>query len=168
MSKKMSCRQTLAITNHRIIASDLNEHETVYGGNLLQLLDGTASVSAARFARTQCVTASIEHVDFLKPFALNDSLCIESYVTGCGNSSIEVFVKITGEHLNTGERFLGLTAFMTFVTLDRSVKLPEIYPESAEEKMLCEDFSKRRKLQQENRRLRKEFQQKLDLELPWL
>ena len=45
------CKETLAITNHRVISEDINEHETVYGGRILEILDGTASTSAARLAR---------------------------------------------------------------------------------------------------------------------
>ena len=33
------CKETLAITNHRVIAEDINEHETVYGGRILEILD---------------------------------------------------------------------------------------------------------------------------------
>ena len=44
------CKETLAITNHRVISEDINEHETVYGGRILEILDGTASTSAARLA----------------------------------------------------------------------------------------------------------------------
>lgn len=105
------CKETLAITNHRVISEDINEHETVYGGRILEILDGTASTSAARLARTQTVTAAIDDVNFIAPFALHDSFCVESYVTGVGTHSIEVFAKVVGEHLLTGERFLGMTAF---------------------------------------------------------
>ena len=48
MTETITCRQTLAISNHRVFASDLNEHETVYGGRLLELLDGAASIAASR------------------------------------------------------------------------------------------------------------------------
>ena len=51
---------------------------------------------------------------------MQDSLCIESYVAGVVTlRSIEIFTKIIGEHLKTGERFLGLTAFLTFVTMEK-------------------------------------------------
>ena len=72
MSETISCRQTLAVTSHRVLASDLNEHETVYGGALLALLDGTASISASRFARSQCVTAALDQVNFNEPLVLKD------------------------------------------------------------------------------------------------
>src|SRR5699024_12404954 len=32
----------------------------------------------------------------------------------------EVFAKIIGEHLQTGERYIGLTSFLTFVITDKS------------------------------------------------
>ena len=131
----LTCRQTLAITSHRVLASDLNEHETVYGGRLLEMLDGTASISAIRLARASNVTASVDELNFLAPFILNDSLCIESYVSGVGSRSIEVFAKIIGEHLTTGERFLGLTTFLTFVVPDKQIILPQVTPITEEEKM---------------------------------
>ena len=39
-----------------------------------------------------------------------------------------VFAKIIGEHLQTGERYIGLTSFLTFVITDKSVSLDKIIP----------------------------------------
>nr|WP_238339813.1 IS1182 family transposase [Ligilactobacillus murinus] len=167
MSETISCRQTLAVTSHRVLASDLNEHETVYGGALLALLDGTASISASRFARSQCVTAALDQVNFIEPFVLNDSLCIESYVTGHGKRSLEVFVKVIGEHLDTSERFLGMTAFLTFVVLDKKVTLPELSAETPEEKSLCADFQKRKAYRRQKIAEQKKLQASLSLDFPW-
>ena len=151
----LTCRQTLAITSHRVLASDLNEHETVYGGRLLEMLDGTASISAIRLARASNVTASVDELNFLAPFILNDSLCIESYVSG------------VGEHLTTGERFLGLTAFLTFVVPDKQIILPKITPITEEEKIICAGY-KDRKLEKSKKFARqKELNQHISLHLPW-
>ena len=158
------CKETLAITNHRVISEDINEHETVYGGRILEILDGTASTSAARLARTQTVTAAM---NFIAPFALHDSFCVESYVTGVGTHSIEVFAKVVGEHLLTGERFLGMTAFFTFVILDKSVKPEPIIPESNEEKMLCKGYEQRRKRKKAALNDRLSFNQQLSIDLPY-
>ena len=155
----LTCRQTLAITSHRVLASDLNEHETVYGGRLLEMLDGTASISAIRLARASNVTASVDELNF--------SLCIESYVSGVGSRSIEVFAKIIGEHLTTGERFLGLTAFLTFVVPDKQIILPQITPITEEEKIICAGY-KDRKLEKSKKFARqKELNQHISLHLPW-
>lgn len=161
------CKETLAITNHRVIAEDINEHETVYGGRILEILDGTASTSAARLARTQTVTAAIDDVNFIAPFALHDSFCVESYVTGVGTHSIEVFAKVVGEHLLTGERFLGMTAFFTFVILDKSVEPEPIIPESHEEKMLCKGYEQRRKRKKAALNDRLSFNHQLSIDLPY-
>lgn len=166
MTHTITCRQTLAVTSHRVLASDLNEHETVYGGRLLSLLDGTASISASRCARTQCVTGLVEDVDFIVPFALQDSLCIETYVTGIGQRSLEVFAKVIGEHLNTGERFLGATAFLTFVTLEK-VALPTLQPETPEEKALCQGFLARQTTRKQKRQAKKVLFKQLTLTPPW-
>ncbi|WP_420806225.1 hotdog domain-containing protein, partial [Liquorilactobacillus vini] len=57
---------------------DLNEHNTVYGGKLLEVLDGTASISATKFAQQQLVTASVDQFNFIAPFKLKDSFRIIS------------------------------------------------------------------------------------------
>ena len=126
-----------------------------------------ASISASRFARSQCVTAALDQVNFIEPFVLNDSLCIESYVTGHGKRSLEVFVKVIGEHLDTGERFLGMTAFLTFVVLDKKVTLPELNAETPEEKSLCADFQKRKTYRRQKIAEQKKLQASLSLDFPW-
>ena len=106
---KINCNETLAVSLHRVFNADLNEHGTVFGGRILELVDGEASVAAMRVTRSTVVTAAMDHVQFLKPFHLQDSMCMEAYVTGVGHRSLEVFVKVIGEHLMTGERFVGFS-----------------------------------------------------------
>ncbi|KRL61536.1 thioesterase superfamily protein [Latilactobacillus fuchuensis DSM 14340 = JCM 11249] len=150
-----------------MFVNDLNEHETVYGGRLLELLDGSASISASRLARVETVTASIDQLNFIAPFKMQDSLCIESYVSGAGHRSVEIFTKIIGEHLKTGERFLGLTAFLTFVTIDKNVVLPSIEPLTAEEKFICQGYAQRKANRLATFQTQKEFNAQINLEYPW-
>ncbi|KRM96997.1 acyl-coa hydrolase [Liquorilactobacillus aquaticus DSM 21051] len=163
----MNCQQTLAITSHRVLASDLNEHETFYGGRLLELLDSTASISASHIARTETATASLDHFNFIAPLKLKDFFYIETYVSGVGNRSIEIFAKIIGEHLQTGDRFLGATAFLTFVTLNKKNALDSISPLSEEERAVCSKYSERKQKQVELLKQQKEFRKKISLALPW-
>lgn len=166
MSNIMTCRQTLAVTSHRILASDLNEHETVYGGRLLEMLDGTASISASRLARSQVVTASMDQTNFIAPFELNDSFCIETYVSGIGKRSIEVFAKIIGEHLKSGERFIGLTAFLTFVA-EKEITFTTLEAQSAEEKFVCQGYQQRQQIRMQNLHQQQQFNRQLSLKHPW-
>jgi acyl-CoA hydrolase len=165
--KQLKCKDTLSITNHRVFASDLNEHDTVFGGQILSAIDNNSSISASRAARIETVTASVDQVNFMHPFVLQDSRCVESYVTGVGKTSIEVFTKIIGEHLKTGERFLGLTCFSTFVLTDRSVELPEIVPVSDEEVFVCAGFADRKKERGEKLKQQVELNKHMSLDFPW-
>ncbi len=167
MPNSMTCRQTLAVTSHRILAGDLNEHETVYGGRLLEMLDGTASISAARLAKNVNVTASMDQTNFIAPFGLQDSFCIETYVSGCGKRSIEVFAKIVGEHLRTGERYIGLTSFFTFVVTNKSVTLGKINPETPEEIMICSGYEERQKRRINNLKNQRQFNSSISTGYPW-
>ena len=93
------------------------------------------------------MTASLDNMNFLKPLPEGNSVCIESYVTGAGNTSVEVFAKIIGEDLLTGDRYIAATSFLTFVALpeDRdNFEMPLIVPESDEEKFLCAGYEKRK------------------------
>lgn len=96
-------------------------------------------------------------------------MCMEAYVTGFGKRSIEVFVKIIGEHLMTGERFLGFYCFMTFVIVDsnRQVEYEKLIAETKEEKSLTEMYLQRRKSQEEQGQRDQEFLSDISLEKPW-
>ncbi len=62
--------------------------------------------------------------------------------------SIEVFVNVIKEGLLRGERKIAATSFLTFVALDedkKPVSVPEIVPETEEEKKLHETLRSERK-----------------------
>ncbi|GAX00018.1 acyl-CoA thioesterase [Secundilactobacillus mixtipabuli] len=142
---QLTCHETLACSSHRVFSSDLNEHNTVFGGRILSMVDNTSSIAASRAVRQVQVTATMDHMNFIAPFVMQDAMLIESYVTGTSHRSLEVFVKGLGEHLLTGERFVGFTCFVTFVTVSNPANppLPEIIPETDEEKFLCSGYADR-------------------------
>lgn len=51
MVKEITCNQTRVVTTHRVMSADLNEHETMFGGKLLAMVDAEASLAAVRLAR---------------------------------------------------------------------------------------------------------------------
>lgn len=165
----IKCNQTLAVSMHRVFNADLNEHGTVFGGRILQLVDGEASVAAMRVTRSTVVTAAMDHVQFLKPFKLQDSMCMEAYVTGVGHRSLEVFVKVIGEHLMTGERFVGFTCFMTYVIQDPKVaiKYDHLIPETAEQKAMVAGYATRREHRKNNRDKQAQIINNISTDKPW-
>ena len=159
--------QTLSISNHRVFSADLNEHDTVFGGKTLATIDDNSSIAASRLARIETVTASVDQVNFLMPFRLQDSMCMESYVSGVGHRSIEVFTKITGEHLKTGERFLGLTCFSTFVVTQPGIELPTLVPDKDEYAFVASGYEQRRMERLTKLQRQEHFNQQISVNVPW-
>ncbi|WP_434737609.1 acyl-CoA thioesterase [Limosilactobacillus sp.] len=166
----INCDDTLSVSLHRVFNADLNEHGTVFGGQILKLVDGEASVAAMRVTRTTVVTAAMDHVQFLRPFKLQDSMCMEAYVTGVGRRSLEVFVKVIGEHLMTGERFVGFTCFMTYVIQDpdQRIKYDRVVPQTDEQRAMVEGYETRRLHRKENRQRQKTIVAAITKQKPWL
>src|SRR5690554_1583099 len=107
----------------------------------MSFLDDTSSIAVSRFARTNdIVTASMDELHFIHPIKSGHSICVETYVTGARRTSVEVFAKVLGEDLVTGERYVAATSFITFVIVGRNEPLPEIRPESSEETMICGEY----------------------------
>lgn len=164
------CRETRVIQTHRIFPYDLNSHGTLFGGKLMALIDDASSISAARHCRKPTMTAATDKLDFLHPLYENHSVCIETYVTGTGSRSIEVFAKVIGEDLNTGERYLAATCFMTFVVVEKSTgyHVPKIQPETPEEQLVCSNYEKRRQHRLTERAFNEEFARTISLSVPWM
>lgn len=135
------CKESRCVKISRVLPPDFNDQGTLFGGRLMAYIDDVASISASRHCRSKVVTASTDSVDFLCPITPEDSVCLSSYVTWTGTSSMEVFVKVVAEKLLTGERKIAATAFLTFVALSdegRPIPVPPVLPQTPEEKKLYE------------------------------
>lgn len=147
-------KETRATKISIVLPPDTNHHGTMFGGKLMAYIDDVATISATRLARYPVVTASTDSVDFLKPVRQGDSVCVESFVTWCGTSSMEVFAKVTTENLLTGDRDICTVAFLTFVALDEQghpTPVPQVIPETAQEIQLHETAPERMALRKARR-----------------
>lgn len=172
-NEKMSCNETRVVQTHRVLPSELNGHQTLFGGNLMSLIDNTASVSVAKFARSNSlVTASMDELHFLHPIKATHAVSVETFVTGSGKRSIEVFAKVLGEDLSTGEKYIGATSFLTFVVVDskdsQRPALPELISETEEERFVCRDYKERRQKRLADKKLNEELVQELTMTPPWI
>ncbi|MED4206952.1 acyl-CoA thioesterase [Neobacillus mesonae] len=147
-AKKM--QETRIIHTDQVLINDLNNYSTLFGGVLMKKMDACATLSARRHSRIkECVTASTDSVNFLKPIRQSDSVAIESFVCYTGKKSMEIFCKVVAENLDTGERRIAATAFFTFVPLDenkRPLEVPGVIPETEEEKYLFETGKERERI----------------------
>ncbi|ASK61845.1 acyl-CoA thioesterase [Virgibacillus phasianinus] len=164
-------KDTRVVQTDQVLINDLNNYHTLFGGVLMKKMDACATLSARRHSRIkECVTASTDSVNFIEPIRVSDSVCLESFVAYTGKSSMEIFCKVIAEDLDTGGRRLAATAFLTFVALGedkRPVEVPDVIPETEEERFLNETGQERAKLRKLKRQQNKELVSKLTLEKPW-
>ena len=121
-----TCAQTRAIQSRRIFPFDVNMHQTLFGGNLTRIIDDCASITVSRHCRRLAVTASVDAMNYLKPLPLGHSVCVETYISGVGKKSMEVFCKVVGEDVLTGERYLAATRFCSGYEERRLARLEQL------------------------------------------
>jgi acyl-CoA hydrolase len=125
----------------------------VFGGVILSMLDRVAAVAAIRHARQNCVTVSVDRVDFREPIHLGDLVVMRASVNYVGRTSMEVGVRVEAENLMTGERRHTNSCYLTFVAIDQShrpVRIPPVEPETEDEKRryLAAQERRRRRLEE--------------------
>ena len=109
----------------------------VFGGVVLGLVDRAAAVVAMRHAGQECVTVSIDRVDFREPIFAGELVMCEARVTFVGRTSMEIRVDVQSEDLLSGERRQTSTAYLTFVAVDKQgcpTEVPPLLYETEEEK----------------------------------
>ena len=167
-----TCAQTRAIQSRRIFPFDVNMHQTLFGGNLTRIIDDCASITVSRHCRRLAVTASVDAMNYLKPLPLGHSVCVETYISGVGKKSMEVFCKVVGEDVLTGERYLAGTSFWTFVAMPREgetdFSVPAIEPETAEEAFICSGYEQRRLARLEQLKRQEELMNHVSIHKPWM
>ena len=119
----------------------------VFGGVILALVDRVAAVCAIRHSRRQCVTVSVDKVDFREPIHVGELITAYARVNFAGNTSMEVGVKVVSENVVSGEKRHTNSCYVTYVALDddgRPTAVPPIVPETPDEKRRYERAAKRR------------------------
>ena len=147
--KARKASETLAITTKVVLPNDTNTLGNLFGGQLLAWMDVIASVSAHRHSRRVVVTASVNNVSFNSPIYHASIVTLEAKVSRAFNSSMEVFVDVFVEDHVTGKRSKSNEAIYTFVAVDQNggpIQVPELIPETEEEKMRYDSALRRKQL----------------------
>ena len=101
-----------------LLPNDTNNLGRALGGAVLHWMDICGAIAAMRFSNHQCVTASMDHVDFISAIDRGEVAVVEAFVFETGRTSIEVKVNVRAEDPRTGEERETTTSFFTFVALD--------------------------------------------------
>lgn len=134
---------------YMVFPNDLNSNDTVFGGLIMAQMDRFAAVVADRHAGGVCVTASVDAVHFIAPAKGGDVLIFNCSVNRAWQTSMEIGCKVEAERIGGGERRHILSAYLTFVAVDREGKprlVPPVIPETVEERHRYEEAQLRREL----------------------
>lgn len=148
-AKKKFVKESLATMTEMVLPNDTNTLNNLMGGRLMHLMDIVAAISAQRHSNRVVVTASVDNVSFSHPIALGDVVTLKAQVTRAFNSSMEVHITVTAEHIPSGKKDTTNQAFFTFVAVDQSgnpISVPEAIPETDTENELYAGALRRRQL----------------------
>jgi acyl-CoA hydrolase len=119
-----------------------NSLGTTHGGNVLKWMDELGAMSAMRFAGENCVTASIDGVEFRRPIPLGEAAVVEAYVYGAGDTSVRVRVRVHRENPRTGQREFTTESYAVYVAVDEErepTPVPELTVDSGRGERLRSD-----------------------------
>ncbi|ARI76148.1 acyl-CoA thioesterase [Halobacillus mangrovi] len=140
-----------------VLPPDTNHLDTIFGGKVLAYIDEIAALTAMKHSNCVVVTASIDSVDFLSSAKVGDALTLEASVTWTGRTSMEVYVKVYADDLLQGKKVTTTESFLTMVAVDAHgtpTAVPNILPETNEEKRLFETAPSRKDHRQNRAALR--------------
>ncbi len=116
------------ITAIQMNPEDANPVGNVHGGVVMRHVDTVAGAVAIRHSRQNCVTASIDRLDFHHPIFVGDLLILRASLNHVGRTSMEVGVRVEAENMLTGEVRHTASAYLTFVALDETGRPAQIPP----------------------------------------
>jgi acyl-CoA hydrolase len=139
MSDSVRLMDSYTEMTEMLLPNDTNNLGRALGGAVLHWMDICAAIASMRFAGNQCVTASMDHVDFISPIEMGEVAVVEAYVFDTGRTSIDVKVDVRAEDPREGTKRKTTSSFFTFVALDEDGKptdVPDLVCESEAEEGL--------------------------------
>ena len=141
--------ESYTLMTELVLPNDTNVFGNLMGGRLMYWMDIAAAIAAQRHCNAPVVTASVDNISFENPIKLGNTVHIEAKVTRAFTSSMEVHLKVWGEDFTQQYKYKSNEAYYTFVALDpnrRARPVPQLIPETEEEKKLFEGALRRRQV----------------------
>ena len=151
-------RESISEYNEFALPNDANVLGNLLGGKVMHLVDLCGALAAIRHARCPVVTAAVDYMTFISPVKIGQLLRLRSSVNRVFRTSMEVGVKVLVEDLASGDVRHTSSAYLTFVAIDAAsnrVPIPQVIPETEEEKRRYEEAARRREVRLEMRQKKK-------------
>ena len=145
--KKVS--ESITVMNEIVLPNDTNVFGNLMGGRLMYWMDIAAGIAAVKHCNAPCMTASVDNLSFKNPIKIGNIVHIEAQVSRAFNTSMEVHMRVWGEDSLHQYKYESNEAYFTFVALDpngKPRKVPELIPETEEEKRLYDGALRRRQV----------------------
>ncbi len=124
-------------TSHLMMPQHANPAGKIYGGTILSMADAVAYMCAARHSTPNCVTVSVDQVDFREPINIGEVVTFRAMVNYVGRTSMEIGIRIEAEDLKTGKRRHTNSCYFTMVALNEKgepTPVPRLITDTREEK----------------------------------
>ena len=147
--KSKKAINSLSITTEIVLPNDTNNLNNLMGGRLLHWMDIAAAISAHRHCGRIVVTASVNNVSFSEAIPAGSIVTLEAKVSRAFTSSMEVFVDVWMENRQNNGKKKCNEAIYTFVAVDQlgsPIEVPDLIPETKEEKDRFDSALRRRQL----------------------
>ncbi len=151
MVKAKTPAESWLTTARLMMPTDANILGNVFGGAIMRYMDEVAAIVAWRHAGVNCVTASIDRMNFWKPVFVGNVLILRAAVNYVGSTSMEIGVRIEAQDPKTGKITHTGSCYLTYVGIDkkgRPVPLPKLRPTDSVEKRRFREALTRRKLRE--------------------
>ncbi|MEF8812483.1 MAG: acyl-CoA thioesterase [Halovenus sp.] len=122
-----------------LVPGDTNSLGRALGGTVLHWMDICGTVAAMRFANRPCVTASMDHIEFMAAIDLGEVAVIQGYVFDTGRTSLDIKVDVQVEDPLDGETRDVTSSFLTYVAVDEDgtpTRVPDVACEDETEEQL--------------------------------
>ena len=132
-----------------VLPNDTNTLNNLMGGRLMHWMDIVSAIAAQKHANRIVVTASLDNISFRQPIQLGNVVTLRARVTRAFNSSMEVRIDVEAEDIPANKKFSSNSAYFTFVAVDQNgqpIDVPEVEPETEDEKSLYDGALRRRQL----------------------
>jgi acyl-CoA hydrolase len=140
---------SITIMTELVLPNDTNVFGNLMGGRLMYWMDIAAALAAHKHCNAPVVTASVDNISFESPIKLGNVVHIVAKITRAFTTSMEIHLNVWGEDLTHQYKYKSNEAYYTFVAMDPNTKprvVPQLIPETDDEKKLFEGALRRRQL----------------------
>jgi acyl-CoA hydrolase len=140
-------RASFTTMTEYVLPTHANAYGNVFGGQVMAWMDLCAAICAQRHTGSICITAGIDDLSFDQPIKVGQVVRLSAKVTAAFRTSIEIECIVQGEDAMTGSTWPCVSAFLTFVSVDASLKpalAPPVLLETDEERAMAAHAAERR------------------------